>query len=93
MISGFSSFSLVRVKALRHSSMKPTLRYAHLELAHLRGTHDEVSRIPVNFAVVKPTSEDDLLQAKTQWQEALKRRKKQSLMLNPHFIRTLTLRL
>lgn len=36
-------------KALRHGSMKPTQRYAHLELEHLRHTHNEIGAVPVNF--------------------------------------------
>jgi integrase len=36
-------------KALRHSSLKPTQRYAHLELDHLRATHAEVGKVPVTF--------------------------------------------
>ena len=32
-------------EASRHNSLKPTQRYAHLELAHLRDTHDEVGRV------------------------------------------------
>lgn len=36
-------------KALRHSSLKPTERYAHLELEHLRDTHGEINKVPVSF--------------------------------------------
>lgn len=57
-------------KALRHSSLKPTERYAHLELEHLRDTHGEVGDVPVNFAVDEQVN----LSEKKQWQEALKRK-------------------
>ena len=60
-------------KALRHSSMKPTQRYAHLELEHLRNTHDEVGNVPVDFRSNEQCLNAHHLDAKTQWQEALKR--------------------
>ena len=58
-------------KALRHSSLKPTERYAHLELEHLRDTHGEVSDVPVSFEIDDRAN----LRSKKKWQEALKRKR------------------
>lgn len=76
-------------KALRHSSLKPTQRYAHLELDHLRNTYAEMSTVPVNFELVsESTLNSDTLMAKKQWQEALKKRKASAVKTdsahNPH---------
>lgn len=64
-------------KALRHGSMKPTQRYAHLELEHLRHTHDEVGTVPVDFKLKESTGEPAELEAKRLWQKSLKSKKEQ----------------
>ena len=62
-------------KALRHSSLKPTERYAHLELDHLRNTHNEIDTVPVNFDQKNNATRIEDSEAKKKWLEALKRKK------------------
>jgi integrase len=61
-------------KALRHGSVKPTQRYAHLELEHLRQTHDLVGLVPVDFDRKSNPDDSSVLEAKRQWQERLARK-------------------
>ena len=60
-------------KALRHSSLKPTECYAHLELQHLRKTMAEMENVPVMFH--RPSEMDDNDRAIKHWKRSLKRRK------------------
>ncbi len=70
-------------KALRHSSLKPTERYAHLELDHLRSTHNDITNVPVDFQLNNSPENKNSFHAKIQWQEALKQRGKSKA--NPSF--------
>lgn len=56
-------------KALRHSSLKPTERYAHLELQHVRSTVAEIEDVPVAFN--KPPAANDQASALSNWQRSL----------------------
>ena len=59
--------------------MKPTQRYAHLELEHLRSTHNEVASVPVDFDLI----ENDISDSKDQWMEALTRKPRMQTKGNP----------
>ncbi|WP_019531433.1 tyrosine-type recombinase/integrase [Dasania marina] len=59
-------------KALRHASIKPTERYAHLELEHLRKTHDDLSQVPVDFNLKEDEKNTNNSLANEAWKKSLK---------------------
>jgi integrase len=71
-------------KALRHSSMKPTERYAHLDIEHQRETMSIIGNSNVNFDLEETSIETS---SKDQWQASLRRENKafkSASAHNPH---------